>query len=136
MCVHIQVFRFLTENFLCVIVGIFYYRSWPQIRTLESSLAFWSEFLCFLLYNSMPGQNLKAPIISPNRKRHLLTLIFCVVLIYKNVHLVQNVLTVLVFLLGLGVSYSKVKKEKSFFEQWLWFFLSVLDTMSPLKYYQ
>lgn len=133
VCVCIQLFSFLTENFYTSLLT--FYRSWPQMRTQESSFAFWSEFLCFLLYNSMPSQNLKVP-ISTNRKRHLLTLTFCAALIYKNVHLEQNVLAVLVFLLGFGVSCSKVKRKKGFLNSdCVWFLLRVLDTMSPLKYY-
>lgn len=53
------------------------------------------------LCNSMPSQDLRV-LVSPNRKRHLLTLTSCMVLIYKNVHLMKNVLAVTVFLLGLS----------------------------------
>lgn len=135
MCV--QVFSFLTENFLGGSVGIgFCYRCQPQMRTLGSSLAFCSEFQCLLLCNSMSSQNLKIP-ISPGRKRHLLTLTFCVVLVCRSVHLVQNVLAVLVFLLGLDVSYSKGRRKKGFLNSgYVWFLLSVLDMMSRLKCYQ
>lgn len=135
MCV--QVFSFLTENFLGGGVGIgFSYRCRSQMRTLGNSLAFCSEFLCLLLCNSVSSQNLKVP-ISPSRKRHLLTLTFCVVLVCRYVPLVQNVLAVLVFLLGLDISYAKVKRKKDFLNGgYVWFLLSVLDMMSRLKYYQ